>query len=118
VKAGSPKLGYMTMYKFFVFAPRDEKIIFEIIDAAAKAGAGAVGKYTHCAFITEGHGTWYPLPGAEPTVGKIGELSKEEEVKIEMECPKEKMQDVSEAIRKVHPYDKITIDAISIERFE
>lgn len=106
------------MYKFFIYCPRDEKIIEEIINAAVKAGAGTVGKYTHCAFITEGYGTWYPLPGAKPAIGKVGELSKEEEVKIEMECPKEKMQDVFDSVRTVHPYDKISIDAISIERFE
>ncbi|OGG05982.1 hypothetical protein A3D05_03345 [Candidatus Gottesmanbacteria bacterium RIFCSPHIGHO2_02_FULL_40_24] len=106
------------MYKFFVFCPRDEKIVEQIIHTASQAGAGTVGKYTHCAFITEGHGTWYPLPGAEPTIGKVRELSKEEEVRIEMECPKEKMQKVFEAVRKVHPYDKISIDAFSIERFE
>lgn len=106
------------MYKFSIFCPRDEKVIFAIIDAATKAGAGTVGKYTHCAFVTEGYGTWYPLPGAEPTIGKVGELSKEEEVKIEMECPKEKMKEVFEAVRKVHPYDKIAIDAVAIEWFE
>lgn len=106
------------MYKFVVFCPRDEKVIEEIINAATEAGAGTVGNYTHCAFVTEGYGTWYPLPGAEPTVGKVGELSKEEEVKIEMECPKEKMQEVFEAVRKVHPYDKISLDAVIIERFE
>lgn len=106
------------MYKFFVFCPRDNEVIWKIIDAASKAGAGKVGNYTHCAFITEGAGTWLPLPDSNPTIGKIGELSKEEEVKIEMECPKEKMKEVFDAIRNVHPYDKISIDAVLIERFE
>ena len=106
------------MYKFFVFSPRDEKVIYETIDTATKAGAGIVGRYTHCAFITAGHGTWHPLPDSKPTIGKVGELSKEEEVKIEMECPKEKMKEVFEAIRKVHPYDQISLDAVAIERFE
>ena len=106
------------MYKFFVFCPRDDKVIWGIINAAAKAGAGIVDNYTHCAFITDGFGTWLPQPGAKPTIGKIGKLSKEEEVKIEMECPKEKIPAVFAAIRKVHPYDKISLDAVSIERFE
>ena len=106
------------MYQFFIFAPKDEKIIQSIIDEAAKAGAGIVGNYTHCAFVTEGYGTWYPLPGAKPTIGKVGELSKEGEVKIEMECPKEKIHDVFNAVKKVHPYDKFTIDALEIKRFE
>ncbi len=106
------------MYKFFVFSPRDNNVIQAIIDAATQAGAGKVGNYSHCAFITEGMGTWLPLPGANPTVGKLGELATEDEVKIEMECAKDKMQDVVDAIKKVHPYDKIAIDAIAIARFE
>ncbi|MBI2617542.1 hypothetical protein HYW55_05375 [Candidatus Gottesmanbacteria bacterium] len=106
------------MFKFFIYAPRDEKIIQSIIDAAAREGAGIVGNYTHCAFITEGYGTWYPLPGAKPTIGTVGELSKVDEVKIEMECPKEKIEDVVAAIKKIHPYDKITVDCVEITRFE
>ncbi len=105
------------MYKFIIFAPKDIKIIQSIIAAAAKAGAGIVGNYTHCSFVTEGYGTWYPKPGAKPTIGKVGELSREEEVKIEMECPKEKMKEVFAAVKKVLPYDKFTIDAVEIERF-
>ncbi len=106
------------MYKFFIFCPRDETIIQTIIDAATKAGAGTVGNYTHCAFITGGKGTWFPQPGATPAIGKVGKLSAEEEVKIEMECPKDKMKAVFEAVRAVHPYDKISLDAVEIERFE
>jgi hypothetical protein len=106
------------MYKFIIFAPKDKKIIQSIIHAATKAGAGIIGNYTHCSFVTEGYGTWFPLPGAKPSIGQVGELSIEEEVKIEMECPKEKMKEVFEAVKKVHPYDKFTIDAVEIKRFE
>lgn len=89
-----------------------------IINAAAEKGAGVVGNYTHCAFVTEGYGTWMPQKGAKPTSGKIGHLSKEEEVKIEMECYKEDLRYIFDAIRKVHPYDKIAIDVVEIKRFE
>ena len=106
------------MYKFVVYAPRYEKVIEAIITAAAEAGAGVIGNYSHCAFVSEGYGVWKPLLGANPTVGKVGELSKEEEIKIEMECSKEKMQEVFMAIKKVHPYEKIALDAVSFERFE
>jgi hypothetical protein len=106
------------MYKFTVFSPDDEKVIFAIIAAASDAGAGVIGKYTHCAFITKGYGTWMPEPGADPEVGKVGELSKENEVRIEMECPEDKLQAVTDAIKKVHPYEKISIDAVHSKRFE
>ncbi len=106
------------MYKFYVFSPRDNDLIAKIIEVASNAGAGEVGNYTHCAFITEGKGTWYPLAGSNPTIGNIGELSTEDEVKIEMECKKEDIVEILRAIKSVHPYEKISIDAIEIERFE
>lgn len=106
------------MYKFTVFCPRDNNLVEKIIDVASKAGAGTVGGYTHCAFITEGRGSWYPLPGTNPTIGKGGVLATEDEVKIEMECKKEDMNKVFQAIKAVHPYEKISIDAVVIERFD
>ena len=92
------------MYKFFVFAPREEKVIREIIDAASNAGAGTIGKYKKCAFVTEGYGTWEADLDANPA--------------REMECPDEVMQKVVGAIKKVHPYEEVVIDVFKMERFE
>lgn len=106
------------MYKFFVFAPRDEKVIRSIIDAASNAGAGTIGKYKKCAFITEGIGTWIADDDANPTVGNTGKVEKIEEVKIEMECSGEVIEKVVSAIKKVHPYEEVVIDIFRMERFE
>lgn len=105
------------MYKFFVFAPRDEKIIRSIIDAASKVGAGTIGKYKKCAFIAEGYGTWEADLDAKPALGEVGKIEKIEEVKIEMECPDEVIQNVVDAIKKVHPYEEVVIDVFKMERF-
>lgn len=106
------------MYKFFVFAPRNEKVIRSIIDAAAEAGAGTIGKYKKCAFITEGFGTWIADQDSNPHLGEVGKIEKIEEVKIEMECPDEVIQDVVAAVKKVHPYEEVVIDVFKMERFE
>jgi hypothetical protein len=106
------------MYKFFVFAPRDEKVIRNIIDAASEAGAGTIGKYKKCAFIMEGKGTWVADDDANPHVGEVGKVEEIEEVKIEMECPDEVIRDVVKAVQKVHPYEEVALDVFKIERFE
>lgn len=103
------------MYKVFVFAPRDQKIIRNIIDAAANAEAGKIGKYNKCAFITEGIGTWEAEEGAHPAYGKVGGLQNIEEVKIEMQCPDESLKNVLAAIKKVHPYEEVVIDILRME---
>jgi hypothetical protein len=103
------------MYKVFVFAPRDQKIIRKIIDSAAKAGAGKIGKYNKCAFIIEGIGAWEADKDAHPAVGEVGKLQNIKEVKIEMQCLDKDIKQVIAAIRKVHPYEEVVIDVIKLE---
>ncbi len=105
------------MYKFFVFCPHDDALIETIVDAATDAGAGRIGQYTHCAFITPGFSSWKNEIGTNPTIGKVGDFQVEEEVRIEMECPKNKMSQVAAAIKQVHPYETVVIDAIPMERY-
>jgi len=42
------------MYKVITFCPPDQT--GKLIDAMSKAGAGDVGNYSHCAYITKGEG--------------------------------------------------------------
>lgn len=105
------------MYKVFVFAPRDQKIIRTIIDEAAKAGAGKIGKYNKCAFITEGIGTWDADKGAHPYLGEVGGIQEIKEVKIEMQCSDDCVKEVVKAIYKVHPYEEIVIDVFKMKTF-
>lgn len=102
------------MYKLFVFCPDDIQVIETIIVAASKAGAGIIGNYTHCGFITKGEGNWKSGPGSHPTIGKVGKISREPEVKIEMVCPKHQAPSVSKAIRSVHPYEEPEIDFVEL----
>lgn len=74
-----------------------------------------MGKYTHCAFVIKGNGQWKPGRGAHPAIGKIGKISDENEVKIEMECPDDKVKAVNNAIRAVHPYDEPAIEFLKLE---
>lgn len=101
------------LYKIFVTCPESHTDF--IIDAMAKSGAGEVGIYTHCAFITKGTGNYLPNDGSSPYIGKVGVMSKEPEDKIEMICPKEKLKKVLSAVKSVHPYETPTIDVVEIQ---
>jgi hypothetical protein len=100
--------------KFFVFCPDDKEIVNKVIMAATLAGAGKIGNYSECAFITRGRGHWKSEEGAHPTIGKVGEVSEIDEVKIEMECPMEQARVVVDAIKKVHPYESVVIDFVEL----
>ncbi len=100
------------IYKIFVTVPESHTDI--LIDEMSKAGAGIVGNYTHCAFITKGLGNYKSSESANPFIGSVGKLFREPEDKVEMILPKDKLEVVLKAIKKVHPYETPTIDVVEI----
>ncbi len=103
------------MKKIYIFAPDKQEVIETLVDAASQHGAGIIGNYSHCYFLTKGTGNWKSLDGAHPTIGHVGEYSHVPEVKIEMVCPDENVVSVVRAIRNVHPYEEPEIDVISLD---
>ena len=66
--------GGQNNYKLIVFVPADS--LEKVADAVFKAGAGWIGNYSHCSFRTAGTGTFLPLEGAKPAIGKKAGLKK------------------------------------------
>lgn len=106
------------MLKLFVFSPDDDQVISSIINAATSKGAGVIGNYSACAFITKGMGNWKSEEGAHPTIGEVGKMSREPEVRIEMLCPNEKASTVKKAIKSVHPYEEPEIDFVELTEID
>lgn len=102
------------MLKLFVFVPDRQEIIEQVMSAASAAGAGAIGSYTGCGFITRGTGNWKSEEGSDPTIGKVGLYSHEPEARIEMICPDDKAGHVKKAILEVHPYEQPEIDFVQL----
>ncbi len=101
------------MKKIVVFTP--PQFTEKIIDTMSKAGAGKQGLYSRCAFVLRGEGTFNPEEGANPFVGKVGEISKEPEDRIEMQCEDKFIDAVVKAVREVHPYEEPAIEVYDLE---
>ena len=92
-------------FKIVVFAPAENAD--EIINAMASTGAGHIGNYSVCSFRTEGIATFKPGEGAEPYIGKKGNLEiLGDEMRIEMICNIEHINDTLDKMYEVHPYDE------------
>lgn len=94
--------------KMAVFVP--ENAVERVRHAAADAGAGVIGRYTHCAFQTRGTGTFLPQEGANPAVGQVGRMETVEEVRLEMLLPERELQGVIAAVIEAHPYETVAYD--------
>ncbi|MCO4793458.1 MAG: NGG1p interacting factor NIF3 [Bacteriovoracaceae bacterium] len=103
------------MYKLVIFTPCDNAQ--GVADAMFEAGAGKVGSYDKCCFISKGIGQFRPLEGSNPHIGKQNELEFVEEARIEMVCNETSIKDVVKAMKESHPYETPAYDVIKLEDF-
>jgi dinuclear metal center YbgI/SA1388 family protein len=108
--------GEEVFYKLAVFVPSDQAA--GLREALAAAGAGRIGDYEACSFITPGTGSYRPLAGADPYQGEIGRLEEAAEVRLEMRVPEGVLDGVLTAMRAVHPYDEVAFDLYRTHRQE
>lgn len=83
-----------------------------LVDALAAAGAGAIGAYDRCAYWTDGTGTFRPLDGAHPAIGRVGAVEQVAERRIEMVLPRARRAQVVAALRATHPYEEPAFDLV------
>ena len=81
-------------------------------NALFKAGAGRIGNYEHCSFETRGIGQFRPLAGSNPTIGKIENLEKIEELRVEIVFDDTILKEVVAALKESHPYETPAYDII------
>ena len=83
-------------------------------NAMFSAGAGKVGCYSHCAWQTDGTGQFMPTSGANPAMGELNQLEILSEVKIEMICTDECIDQVLSAMKTSHPYEEVAYSVIRL----
>lgn len=103
------------MYKLAFFVPvSDAEIVKEAVFAS---GAGRIGDYEACCFQTKGVGQFRPLDGADPHIGKVGELEQVEELKVELVCRDDLIRDAIAALKAAHPYEEPAYEVWKLAEF-
>jgi hypothetical protein len=77
-----------------------------VLAALFAAGAGTIGDYRECAWVTEGTGQFRPLAGADPAIGTVGDLEMVAENRVEVVLPRDLRGRVVAALREAHPYEE------------
>lgn len=105
--------GSEQLLKLVVFVPAGYEEL--ILKALADAGAGQIGRYSHCSFQTGGTGTFMPEEGTTPFIGASGVLEKVVEVRLETVLPVTCRADVISALMKSHPYEEVAYDLYPLD---
>jgi hypothetical protein len=100
------------VFKLEIFVP--ETHFRALQRALQRVGAGHIGRYDSCLSYSRVIGTWRPLEGSSPYLGERGEISEEPELKVEVACRAEKLDETLRAIEEVHPYEEPVINVIPL----
>jgi dinuclear metal center YbgI/SA1388 family protein len=82
--------------------------------ALAEAGAGRIGEYESASFSSPGEGRFRPLEGANPAIGRVGELEVVGEDRIEVVLDRPMRSRVIRAMLAAHPYETPAWDVVEL----
>ncbi len=102
-----------TIKKLITFVPKNEAKA--VRESLFKAGAGTIGNYSHCSFNIAGIGTFKGNESSNPTLGKKGEMQREDEIQIGVTYPKHLEQNILQALHETHPYEEIAHEIMTLE---
>ena len=98
--------------KLEIYIP--ETCLAELESALFRVDAGHIGNYDRCLSYSPVMSTWRSLPGTNPYNGVIGELSREQELKVEVTICRKNLETVMDAVRQVHPYEEPVVNVIPL----
>jgi len=99
--------------KIVVFSPPSD--LEAVIRALSESGAGVIGQYRECTFRAPGTGTFRPLEGAHPAIGRVGRREEVDELRLEAVVPLALAGRVAAAVRAAHSYEEPAIDIYPLE---
>lgn len=99
---------YITRKKLIVYSPHE--YVEKLTNALAEKGAGIIGNYQMCSFRIEGIGTYLPNQKAKPHKGRLGEVTKTEEIRLEMEGDEKDLDKLIDALLSEHPYEEVAYE--------
>ena len=79
------------------------------------AGCGNIGNYDSCSYNVDGFGTFKANEGCSPFCGEVGELHREQEVRIETVLPAFLKNKVIAELIKAHPYEEPAYDIYQLK---
>lgn len=87
----------------------------QVKQALFNAGAGAIGDYNECSFTSEGTGSYRGNENTNPTVGTVGELMHEKEIKIEVIFEKHLQNQILNTLFKAHVYEQVAYQIVTLD---
>lgn len=102
------------LYQLAVMVPHDSTS--KVMEALFAAGAGRMGHYQDCAFVTDGEGRFMPTQGAMPYAGDVGKPHVGKEQKVEVLVSAGDRSRVMAAMKEAHPFETISHQWLALDQ--
>lgn len=99
-------------YKVETYLPKEA--LENIKNGLYANGFGKIGNYDCCLSWYPINSSWRPVDGANPYLGKVGEIEFAPEYKLEFRCEEKDLQLTVKTIKENHPYEEVCINIIPI----
>ena len=106
----------MKKYKIETYLPSES--LEQIKNALYKYGFGKIGNYDCCMNWYEVNSSWKPIAGANPYLGKVGEIEFAKEYKIEFVCDENNLKEIIQTIKQNHPYEEVCINITKLYQID
>ncbi|MBP3887153.1 MAG: Nif3-like dinuclear metal center hexameric protein [Cellulosilyticum sp.] len=105
------------LYKCVIYVPLTH---YESVrEAIVNNMTTQIGDYSGCTFTSgEGEGTFIPLEGSNPYIGKQGIFEKVKECQVSFMGTNAEIQHILQAVKKVHPYEEVAIDVFELKNMK
>lgn len=94
--------------KLVLYVPADHEQ--QVLNALFQSSAGIIGQYSCCTFRNAGKGSFLPANQSRPYIGRPGEISHVDEIRIETLVRKKDIAAVLSKVRSHHPYQTMAYD--------
>ncbi len=101
------------LLKLVVYIP--ESHLEDVCNGLFEAGAGIIGNYDRCGFVTSGTGSFRANEIAKPFVGEKGIVHFEKEIRFETILFSHLRDKVIGALLNIHPYEEVAYDLFPLE---
>ena len=106
-----PKQNFI--YKLVTYTkPENEN---QVKQALFEAGAGSIGNYDNCSFVSSGIGSFMGNENSHPVVGEKHVLQNEDEIKIEVTFEKQLQNTILSALFSNHMYEEVAYEIYKTE---
>lgn len=102
-----------TLKRLTTYTPKAETS--KVLEALHNAGAGMIGNYKNCSFITEGEGRFKPNEHTQPHIGTQNQLETVDENCIDVLVPSHLEGNIINALQMTHPYEEVAYYLTSVE---